>query len=79
MVGKNYVIEASGLQGFKDFYAIAIDPEIKKKVEDNYRIKRQAILDNGFDYAEAIYHNNPDFIGVKELAVQNMDWIAKTE
>ena len=77
MVGKNHVVEANGLQGFKDFNASANDPEIKTKVEENYRITRQAILDNGFDYAEAIYHNNPDFIGVKELAVQNMDWIAE--
>lgn len=77
MVGKNHVIEATGLQGFKDFNASVNDPEIKAKVEENYRIARQAILDNGFDYAEAIYHNNPNFIGVKELAVQNMDWIAE--
>ena len=77
MVGKNHVIEANGLKGFPDFNADANEPEIKKRVEDNYKKTRQAILDNGFDYAEGIYHNNPDFIGVKELAVQNMDWIAE--
>ena len=77
MVGKNHVIEANGIKRFKDFNADANDPEIKKQVEENYHVSRQAILDNGFDYAEAIYHNNPDFIGVKELAVQNMDWIAE--
>ena len=77
MVGKNHVIEANGLKGFSDFNASVSDPEIQKQVEENYRIARLAVLDNGFDYAEAIYHNNPDFIGVKELAVQNMDWIAE--
>ena len=77
MVGKNHVIEAEGLKGFENFNASMSDPQIKAHVEENYRIARQAILDNGFDYAEAIYHNNPDFIGVKELAVQNMDWIAE--
>ncbi len=77
MVGKNHVIEATGLKGFQDFNASMDNPEIKMQVEENYKIARQAILDNGFDYAEAIYHNNPNFIGVKELAVQNMDWIAE--
>ncbi|MDX1284950.1 MAG: sulfatase-like hydrolase/transferase, partial [Draconibacterium sp.] len=71
------VIEAHGLKGFKNFNASVSDPDIKNRVEKNYRIARQAILDNGFDYAEGIYHNNPNFIGVKELAVQNMDWIAE--
>jgi len=77
MVGKNHVIEANGIRQFKDFNSNVKDPNIQKQVEENYRISRQAILDNGFDYAEAIYHNNPDFIGVKELAVQNNDWIAE--
>ena len=77
MVGKNHVIEANGLKGFSDFNASMNNPEIKSQVEENYNKARQAVLDNGFDYAEGIYHNNPDFIGVKELAVQNMDWIAE--
>lgn len=77
MVGKNHVIEAKGMEYFPDFNASANDPEIKRKVERNYDKARKAILDCGFDYAEAIYHNNPDFIGVQELAVQNMDWIAE--
>ena len=77
MVGKNHVIEAKGLHQFSDFNADANDPEIKQKVAANYEMVQQAILNNGFDYAEGIYHNNPNFIGVKELAVQNMDWIAE--
>ena len=77
MVGKNHVIEANGLKSFPDFSADANDPEIKEKVAENYRIVRQAVLRSGFDYADGLYHNNPNFIGVEELAVQNMDWIAE--
>jgi arylsulfatase A len=77
MVGKNHVIEVNGLEPFPDFNASAGDPVIKQKLEKNYEKVRQAILEKGFDYVEGIYNNNPDFIGVRELAVQNMDWIAE--
>ena len=77
MVGKNHVIEVTDLQGFPDFNADAKNPVIKKRISDNYEKVRQAILNSGFDYAEGLYNNNPNFIGVKELAVQNMDWIAE--
>ena len=77
MVGKNHVIEARGLYRFPDFQSDPNDPEIKLKIEENYNKTRAAILKNGFDYAEAIYHNNPNFIGVAKLAVQNLDWITE--
>ena len=77
MVGKNHVVEVSDLEGFPDFNASATDPVIQKRVADNYRKVQRAILNSGFDYADGLYHNNPNFIGVKELAVQNMDWIAE--
>jgi len=77
MVGKNHVFEADGLEGFPDYNASAGDPVVKRKINDNYQKVQNAILNMGFDYAEALYHNNPDFIGVRELAVQNMDWIAE--
>ncbi len=77
MVGKNHVIEVEGLENFPDFNADPREPEIAKRIEDNYLKVEQSILKCGFDYARAIYHNNPDFIGVSELAVQNMDWIAQ--
>jgi arylsulfatase A-like enzyme len=74
MVGKNHVIEANGLYQFPDYYADPREPEIAKKVEDNYLKVKQAILNCGFDYADGIYHNNPNFIGLWDLAVQNLDW-----
>lgn len=77
MVGKNHVIEANGLHFFEDYHADPRQPDIKKKLEENYNKVKQAILNCGFDYADGIYHNNPNFIGLSELAVQNMDWIAK--
>ncbi len=77
MVGKNHVIAAGGLEGFSDFNADPRDTEIAKKMEDNYNKVEKAILNCGFDYAGGIYHNNPNFIGVSELAVQNLDWITQ--
>ena len=77
MVGKNHVIAAGGLEGFPDFNADPRNPEIAKKVEDNYLKVEKSILSCGFDYTGGIYHNNPDFIGVSELAVQNLDWITQ--
>jgi arylsulfatase A-like enzyme len=75
MVGKNHVIEVDSLYFFPDFQADPKDPEIDKQVKANYNKVVSAILRNGFDYAEGIYHNNPNFIGLQELAVQNMEWI----
>lgn len=77
MVGKNHVIEVNDLHFFEDYNADPRDPEIKQKLEENYTKVENAIKNCGFDYAGAIYHNNPNFIGLKELAVQNMDWIAQ--
>jgi arylsulfatase A-like enzyme len=77
MVGKNHVIAAGGLEGFPDFNADPRDPEIAKKIEDNYLKVEKSILNCGFDFTGGIYHNNPNFIGVSELAVQNLDWITK--
>jgi arylsulfatase A-like enzyme len=74
MAGKNHVIEAGPIYQFPDYYADPREPEIAKKVEDNYLKVRQAILNSGFDYADGIYHNNPNFIGLWDLAVQNLDW-----
>jgi arylsulfatase A-like enzyme len=74
MVGKNHVIEAHGQHQFPDFQADPAEPAIKQKVEENYRKVEEAILATGFDYAGGIYHNNPNFIGLAKLAVQNLDW-----
>lgn len=77
MVGKNHVIQVDGLRGFPDFYASANDPDVKKRISENYEMVRRAVLSHGFDFADGLYNDNPHFNGVKELAVQNMDWIAE--
>jgi arylsulfatase A len=77
MVGKNHVIAAEGLEGFPDFNADPRDLEIAKKIKDNYLKVEKSILNCGFDFTGGIYHNNPNFIGVSELAVQNLDWITQ--
>lgn len=77
MVGKNHVIEVKGLYRFPDFRADPELPENKAKVEENYQKVEAAILGNGFDYTGGVYHNNPDFIGLRKLAVQNLDWTAQ--
>jgi arylsulfatase A-like enzyme len=76
-VGKNHAIDASGFKMPKDYFADPEEPEIKEMVTHNYNQARNAILGMGFDYAEAIYHNNPRWLGLMGLAVQNMDWIAE--
>ncbi len=77
MVGKNHVIEARGLYNFPDFDADPQAPENKIHVEENYKRVEAAILACGFDYAGGLYHNNPNFIGLAALAVQNLDWTAQ--
>jgi len=74
MVGKNHVIEARGLYQFPDYQADPYEPGIKQKLEENYKKVQEAILASGFDYAGGLYHNNPNFIGLAKLAVQNLDW-----
>ncbi|NQT27392.1 sulfatase-like hydrolase/transferase [candidate division KSB1 bacterium] len=77
MVGKNHVIDVKDLHFFPDFNSDPKAPDIKEKVEENYNKVETGIKQCGFDYAGAIYHNNPNFIGLKELAVQNTDWITQ--
>lgn len=75
--GKNHVIEAEKRYKFPDYQADARDPEIARLVRENYGKAKQAVLNSAFDYAGGIYHNNPNMLGLAELAVQNMDWVAQ--
>ena len=75
MTGKNHVVDVHDLKRFKDFDASAKDPENISKLKANHDHVCQAIREVGFDYVDNVYHNNPDFLGLHEVAVQNMDWI----
>ncbi len=77
MVGKNHVVEAHDLKRFKDFDASAKDPENVSILKANHDHVCQAMREIGFDYADRVYHNNPDFLGLHEVAVQNMEWITE--
>lgn len=77
MAGKNHVVEVEGLKRFPNFDASAKDPENVSKLKANYDRVCQAMRDIGFDYAESVYHNNPDFLGLRDVAVQNMDWVTQ--
>jgi arylsulfatase A-like enzyme len=76
MVGKNHVIDVPGRQkiGYRKDPG---DPAVAAQLAaDQERICR-AMRRGGFDYAAAIYHNNPDGNGPRALAVHNLDWITQ--
>lgn len=79
-VGKNHVIESLSQidQTQKpDLYADPNDPEVKAGLEDRHKKLQEDIKKSGFDYADNLYHNNPNWLGIKALSAQNMDWIAE--
>ena len=72
-VGKNHVIDVPGYKKVKltdDFN----DPEIRKTQLKNYKLTLEAYHNAGFDFADGIFYENPDFNGPRELAVHNLDW-----
>ncbi|TWT84470.1 Choline-sulfatase [Planctomycetes bacterium CA13] len=77
MVGKNHVVEAKGLSRFPDFDASAKSLHNQAQLKANHDHVCQAIRRSGFDFVDRVYHNNPDFLGLHEVAVQNMDWITE--
>lgn len=79
-VGKNHIIESVaqvGEEAKPDLYADPRDPDIKEGLEYRYKELQEDIKKCGFDYADGLYHNNPNWLGVKALASHNMDWIAE--
>ena len=77
MAGKNHLARAQGLYNFPDYWADPRDPAIKEKLEENYQKAVRAVKNIGFDFAGGVYNNNPNFIGLGELAMQNMEWITE--
>jgi arylsulfatase A-like enzyme len=76
MVGKNHAIEAPGRKkiGYRED---PTDPAVAARLKADQRMLCDAMKQCGFDYAAAIYHNNPDGNGPRALAVHNLDWIAQ--
>lgn len=76
MVGKNHVIEVLDLEK-PEWNANPTEKETVALLQRNKQRQKEAVNAAGFDYAESLYYDNPDFIGVKALASHNLDWIAK--
>ena len=77
MAGKNHAIAVDGLEAFPDFDASAREPGNAARLKRNHERVCEAVRSAGFDEAGSVYHNNPDFLGLGEVAVQNMDWITQ--
>jgi len=80
-VGKNHIIESMSQIGEGEnkptLTADPTDPKVIEGLEYRYNELQNDIKKSGFDYAEALYHNNPNWLGIRALAYQNMDWIAQ--
>jgi arylsulfatase A-like enzyme len=72
-VGKNHVFEVEGYKkvNLTDDWN---DPVIQKRQIRNYQLTQEAYTQAGFDFADGLYYENPDFNGPRKLAVHNLDW-----
>jgi len=79
-VGKNHVVESLSQVGKDvkpDLKADPTDPIVIAGLENRYKLLQEDVTKCGFDYAEKLYHNNPNWLGIRALAHQNMDWVAE--
>lgn len=72
-VGKNHVYEVAEWEGIP-LTADANDPEVMKQQVANYYATQAAYKQCGYDYADGLFYENPDFNGPRALAVHNLDW-----
>jgi len=75
-VGKNHVYEVDGWKEVP-LTADANDKKVMKQQLANYKATQKAYLACGYDYAEGLFYENPDFNGPRALAVHNLDWSAE--
>ncbi len=76
MVGKNHVFEVPGRRKVGR-HEDPHDPLVHARLQADQQTLCNAIRRCGFDYAAAIYQNNPESNGPEALAVHNLDWIAQ--
>ena len=77
-VGKNHVVDSPSQIDYEnkpDLHADPRDPKVKAGLEERHRLLQEDIKNCGFDFADSLYHNNPSWLGIQALAVQNMDWV----
>ncbi len=72
-VGKNHVYE---VHNWKDvpLTADASDAKVMKQQLANYKATQKAYYACGYDFADGLFYENPDFNGPRALAVHNLDW-----
>ncbi len=66
-----------GESAVPDLLADPRDPQVIKDLEYRFTELQKDIKKSGFDYADKLYHNNPNWLGIRALAYQNTDWIAE--
>jgi len=79
-VGKNHVVDDPNQvdQTEKpDLLADPTNPTVRKKLIEAHTSLQNSIKKCGFDFADNLYHDNPDWLGIKALNSQNMDWITE--
>lgn len=72
-VGKNHVIEVKGWEDIP-LSADTANDRVMEQQRENYRLTVEAFKKTGFEYADGIFYENPDFNGPRALAVHNLDW-----
>jgi len=79
-VGKNHIVESAaqiGATAQPDLNADINNLEVIEALDFRYKELQKDIKNCGFDYADGLYHNNPNWLGINKLASHNMDWITE--
>lgn len=71
--GKNHVFLVPGWVNVP-LTADTADRNVITALEDNNEKLKQAYLKSGFDFADGLWYDNPDYNGPFSLAKHNMDW-----
>ncbi len=74
--GKNHVINVPGWKRVP-LTADTAQRKVIRELERNNQKLKQAYLDAGFDFADGLWYDNPDYNGPLSLASHNMDWSAE--
>ncbi|TRX66091.1 MULTISPECIES: sulfatase family protein [Carboxylicivirga] len=76
-VGKNHVYEVEGWEKVP-LKTDTAESKVMERLRLNYELTQKAYLKHGFDYADGLYYENPDFNGPMSLAVHNLDWTTES-
>ncbi len=77
-VGKNHVVESLSQIDHNQKPNLYDDPNdsvVKAELERRHKLLQEDIRNCGFDFADNLYHNNPNWLGIKALAKQRKGFI----